>query len=63
MSWVLVLSMFTNPSGYYAQAFTSEQQCLTEMHKLVKKIEKNDETNVQSLACLPEEKFAMMIGD
>ena len=50
MSWLLVLSLFSNPDGNYVREFTTEGQCRTELSKFVNKNREN--TDVKYVACI-----------
>lgn len=50
MTWLLVLSLFSNPDGNYVREFNSESQCKVELSKFVSKNKEN--TDVKYVACV-----------
>lgn len=49
MSWILVMSLFSNTSGNYIREFQSEKQCVSEMNKVIRK---TDENNIKYIGCI-----------
>ncbi len=36
MAWILVLNLFSNPTGSYVQSFSTEKECVKEMNKFIR---------------------------
>ena len=53
MNWILVLSMISAPNGNYVKVFDSEKQCVVEMNKIIRSLEKDSNDNVKGIACVP----------
>ena len=50
MSWILVLSLFSNPAGNYVREFSNEGECRQELTKFVQKNQEN--TDVKYVGCI-----------
>ena len=49
-SWLLVLSLYSNPTGHYVQQFKSESECLKNFKLFVSK--NKDNTNIKYIGCV-----------
>ena len=50
MSWILVLSLYSNDAGNYVRYFPSEKACVTEMKSFTKK--NGDDKNIKYVGCV-----------
>ena len=51
MTWMLVLFLFSNPTGSYVQSFSTEKECVAEMNKFVRHNVSNED--VKYIGCAP----------
>lgn len=51
MTWMLILSLFSNPAGNYAQSFKTEKECVAEMNRFIRLNDGN--TDVKYIGCAP----------
>ena len=51
MTWMLVLTLFSNPNGNYVQSFASEKECVAEMNRFIRKNDAN--ADVRYIGCAP----------
>jgi len=61
MTWLLVLSMFSNPNGNYVRAFNTEAECTKEMKAFIKKNDGN--TDIKYIGCTSTQSAMASIGD
>lgn len=53
MNWILAISLYSNPTGYYVKEYVSEKQCVSEMKKLIASTK--DDDNIKSIGCVNSE--------
>ena len=57
MTWMLVLTLLSNPTGNYVQSFKSEKECVSEMNRFIRKNETNQD--IKYIGC-SQVNFAML---
>ena len=63
MEWILVLSLYSNPYGFYTKKFDSEESCVNSLRQFVNKLENGDPSNVKSVICMTQTIFETISND